>query len=196
MFLQRDNISSNRDVISLFSGAMGLDIGLSQAGLLVKVGQDIDNSCVTTMRANNHQVLEGDIRKLQPQQLLEAANLSQGEPFLVCGGPPCQPFSTAGKRKGIADPCGSLFMDFIRMIDYMRPRFFIMENVKGLMSSAVSSKNSESKVNGSALDIVLKGDRCTYNFCLLEPPWATHHEKGLTLNRGETLALPGGPNGV
>lgn len=54
---------------------------------------------------------------------------------MICGGPPCQPFSTAGKRLGINDPRGSLFMDFIRMIDSIRPRFFIMENVKGLMSS-------------------------------------------------------------
>ncbi len=51
---------------------------------------------------------------------------------MICGGPPCQSFSTAGKRLGINDPRGSLFMDFIRMIDYIRPRFFVMENVKGI----------------------------------------------------------------
>ena len=54
---------------------------------------------------------------------------------MICGGPPCQPFSTAGKRLGINDPRGSLFMDFIRMIDYIRPRFFVMENVKGIMTA-------------------------------------------------------------
>lgn len=126
---------SNRDVISLFSGAMGLDIGLTKAGLSVKVGQDFDNACVATMQANGHNVLGGDIRDIQPQQLLDIAGLNPGEPFLICGGPPCQPFSTAGKRLGINDPRGSLFMDFIRMIDAIRPRFFIMENVKGLMSA-------------------------------------------------------------
>ena len=132
----------NRDVISLFSGAMGLDIGLSQAGLNIKVGQDFDASCVSTMRANGHNVLGGDIRQIQPEELLRLSGLSKEEPFLICGGPPCQPFSTAGKRLGINDPRGSLFMDFIRMIDYIQPRFFIMENVKGLMSAKLKKQSN------------------------------------------------------
>lgn len=127
--------ASNRDVISLFSGAMGLDIGLENAGLNVVIGQDFDDACVKTMQANGRNVMSGDIRDISPQKLLEISGLSVGEPFLVCGGPPCQPFSTAGKRLGINDPRGSLFMDFIRMINYIRPRFFIMENVKGIMSA-------------------------------------------------------------
>ena len=134
---------SNRDVISLFSGAMGLDIGLSLAGLNVKIGQDFDTSCVETMKLNGHNVIAGDIREISPEQILEATELRCGEPFLICGGPPCQPFSTAGKRLGINDPRGSLFMDFIRMIDYMRPRFFIMENVKGLVSSTVNGAKAK-----------------------------------------------------
>jgi len=140
--------ADNRDVVSLFSGAMGLDIGLGIAGLSVKIGQDYDLSCVETMKANGHAVIAGDIRTIEPTHLLEAAQLQQGEPFLVCGGPPCQSFSTAGKRLGISDPRGSLFMEFIRMIDYIRPRFFIMENVKGLMSSKFDDRES-------ALDVVL-----------------------------------------
>ncbi|MGN1120855.1 MAG: DNA cytosine methyltransferase, partial [Eubacteriales bacterium] len=130
----KDN-ASNRDVISLFSGAMGLDIGLAKAGLNIVIGQDFDPACVATIRANGHKALSGDIREIDEADLLEQTGLAQGEPFLICGGPPCQPFSTAGKRLGINDPRGSLFMDFIRMIDYVRPRFFIMENVKGLMSA-------------------------------------------------------------
>lgn len=127
--------TENRDVVSLFSGAMGLDIGLEQAGLNIAIGQDFDPDCVATMRANGHRVLGGDIREISEENLLDQSGLNRGEPFLICGGPPCQPFSTAGKRLGINDPRGSLFMDFIRMIDYIRPRFFIMENVKGLMSA-------------------------------------------------------------
>ena len=123
---------SNRDVISLFSGAMGLDIGLQEAGLNVAIGQDFEPACVKTMSANGHNVLGGDIRDIHPQTLLDMTGLNVGEPFMICGGPPCQPFSTAGKRLGINDPRGSLFMDFIRMIDYIRPRFFVMENVRGM----------------------------------------------------------------
>ena len=154
--------ASNRDVISLFSGAMGLDIGLGKAGLNVVIGQDFDAACVKTMKANGHKVLGGDIREIQPQQLLDMAGLSVGEPFLICGGPPCQPFSTAGKRLGINDPRGSLFMDFIRMIDYIRPRFFVMENVKGIMSSPLKhvplSERDESDPDqklGTVLDVIL-----------------------------------------
>lgn len=154
--------AANRDVISLFSGAMGLDIGLGKAGLNVAIGQDFDAACVKTMQANGHRVLGGDIREIQPQQLLDMTGLSVGEPFLICGGPPCQPFSTAGKRLGINDPRGSLFMDFIRMIDYIRPRFFVMENVKGIMSSPLKhvplSERDESDPDqklGTVLDVIL-----------------------------------------
>lgn len=80
--------ASNRDVISLFSGAMGLDIGLAKAGLNVVIGQDFDSACVATMRANGHKALEGDIREIDEADLLRQAGLAQGEPFLICGGPP------------------------------------------------------------------------------------------------------------
>jgi DNA (cytosine-5)-methyltransferase 1 len=154
--------ANNRDVISLFSGAMGLDIGLEKAGLNVVIGQDFDESCVKTMRANGHNVLGGDIREIDPRKFLELTGLSIGEPFLICGGPPCQPFSTAGKRLGINDPRGSLFMDFIRMIDYIRPRFFVMENVKGIMSAplkhvplAERDENDPDQRLGTVLDVIL-----------------------------------------
>lgn len=152
----------NRDVISLFSGAMGLDIGLAKAGLNIVIGQDYDASCVATMKANGHKVLAGDIREIDPAKILELTGLYRGEPFLICGGPPCQPFSTAGKRLGINDPRGSLFMDFIRMIDYIRPRFFIMENVKGITSaplkhvpSAERDVNDPEQKLGTVLDVIL-----------------------------------------
>ena len=153
---------SNRDVISLFSGAMGLDIGLQLAGLNIKIGQDFEPTCVETMKANGHNVLGGDIRNIKPETILKLTDLRVGEPFLICGGPPCQPFSTAGKRLGINDPRGSLFMDYIRMIDYIKPRFFVMENVKGIMSSPLKHVSNEEHDNadpeqrlGTVLDVIL-----------------------------------------
>lgn len=154
--------ASNRDVISLFSGAMGLDLGLMKSGLNVVIGQDFDSACVKTMKLNGHKAIAGDIREIQAADLLDATNLHRGETFLVCGGPPCQPFSTAGKRLGINDPRGSLFMDFIRMIDYIKPRFFVMENVKGLMSAPLKhlpiserDENDPEQKLGTVLDAVL-----------------------------------------
>lgn len=153
---------NQRNVISLFSGAMGLDIGLMQAGLNIVLGQDFDPICVQTMKANGHNALGGDIRTLEPQKVLDICKMKMGEPFIICGGPPCQPFSTAGKRLGISDPRGSLFMDFIRFIDFIRPRFFIMENVKGLVSAPLNDDNVEipllsgsPKFLKTALDVVL-----------------------------------------
>lgn len=157
----KDN-DKNRDVISLFSGAMGLDIGLEKAGLNIAIGQDFDTNCVATMRANGHKVLCGDIRDINPEDFLNQVGMMRGEPFLICGGPPCQPFSTAGKRLGLNDPRGSLFMDFIRMIDYIRPRFFIMENVKGIMSTPLKcasvagcNKNYLKQYHETVLDVIL-----------------------------------------
>lgn len=154
--------SSNRDVISLFSGAMGLDIGMEYAGLHVVIGQDFDDSCVETMKANKYRVLGGDIQNIDPQDLLNLTGLHIGEPFMICGGPPCQPFSTAGKRTGINDPRGSLFMDFIRMINYIRPRFFVMENVKGIMSAPLKhlpiseqDKDDPAQKLGTVLEVIL-----------------------------------------
>lgn len=156
MRIEKDLAPCFRDTrsISLFSGAMGLDIGLINAGIDIRVGQDLDDYCVRTMLENGHPGILGDIRKISSERLLEAAGMNVGEPFLVCGGPPCQPFSTAGKRLGINDPRGSLFRDFVRMIDEIRPRFFVMENVKGLMSALLKDENGEN-TNIKVLDIIL-----------------------------------------
>ncbi len=145
--------------ISLFSGAMGLDLGLEKAGINIKLCQDFDASCYETMLQNGKPAMTGDIRNIDSSVILEKALLKKGEAFLVCGGPPCQPFSTAGKRNGINDPRGSLFMDYVRMVDETRPRFFVFENVKGLTSIAVDKGGKP----GGVLDIILSEfDRIGY----------------------------------
>ncbi len=137
--------------ISLFSGAMGLDIGLEKAGIDFKLCQDFDASCFETMLINDKPAMAGDIREIESSTILKRAGLKQGEVFLLCGGPPCQPFSTAGKRLGINDPRGSLFMDYVRMVDEIRPRFFVFENVKGLTSISVDKGGRP----GEVLEIIL-----------------------------------------
>ena len=137
--VQAINAAHPYPVVSLFSGAMGLDLGLNKAGLRVAVSQDVDRWCVETMRRNGHTAVEGDVRTLVAADpscefLLQAGGLSRGGVFAVVGGPPCQPFSVAGKRKGVEDARGQLFEEFIKVVSALRPRFFIMENVKGLAS--------------------------------------------------------------
>lgn len=141
--------------ISLFSGAMGLDIGLNMAGANIVIGQDVEQSCISTMEKNGHFGICGDIREISSETILSAAKMSRGEPFLICGGPPCQPFSTAGKRMGLNDPRGSLFMEFVRMIDEIRPRFFVMENVKGLLSAKLKDEDGKT-TDTYVIDIILE----------------------------------------
>ena len=83
-------------------------------------------------------ILQKDITKLTTQQILEAGNLHIGETFVISGGPPCQGFSAAGKRM-IDDPRNRLFKEFVRVVREALPKFFIFENVPGL----VSMKNGE-----------------------------------------------------
>ena len=71
--------------ISLFSGAMGLDIGLMQAGIDIRIGQDVDASCIQTMQANGHRGIAGDIRQITSEEILQKADMTAGEPFLICG---------------------------------------------------------------------------------------------------------------
>jgi len=151
--------------VSLFSGAMGLDLGLEAAGLNVRVSTDFDPWCCKTMQANGRNFIPGDIRELIKHDpecsfLLSKADLLPGEAFLVAGGPPCQPFSTAGKRLAIADPRGSLFREFCHVVKKVRPRFFVMENVKGLLSAAIrpikdgKKASSEEEVPGSVFNVI------------------------------------------
>ncbi len=136
-------------VVSLFSGAMGLDLGLERAGLNIAVSQDHDKWCVETIRKNGHIAVGGDIRALIEADpgcgfLLKPGNLRKEDVFAVVGGPPCQSFSTAGKRMGVEDERGMLYTQFLHVIETMSPRFFVMENVKGLAStpSVADDKNS------------------------------------------------------
>lgn len=129
-------------VISLFSGAMGLDIGLEQAGFETRVAVECDKHAAQTIRRNRPHipVLESKIEDLTTQQILDAANLKVGEAFLVIGGPSCQAFSTAGKRQSLSDDRGNLFKHFLRVIHETKPSFFIMENVKGVLSAAIKHR--------------------------------------------------------
>lgn len=135
-------------VISLFSGAGGLDVGFHQAGFETAVLVEMDSSCCQTLRTNlpNVPVIEGDICSIPTSQILETAKLEPLEADLVIGGPPCQSFSLAGKRMGFNDPRGRLVLEFVRVVRESLPRAFVMENVRGLCNWS----------NGEALDAIIE----------------------------------------
>jgi len=121
-------------VISLFSGAGGMDIGFENAGFETVVAVEFDPSCCDTLRANRPhlKVIQGDVSSIKTEDILLAANLKPLEAGLVIGGPPCQSFSLAGKRLGMDEPRGRLVLDFIRIVREALPVAFVMENVKGM----------------------------------------------------------------
>jgi DNA (cytosine-5)-methyltransferase 1 len=128
-------------VISLFSGAMGLDLGLESAGLKVVVAVEKSPIAVKTIELNRGgqlPVIDKAIENVSASDILKTAGLRKREAFALTGGPCCQSFSTAGKRKSLADvKRGLLFRDFKRIVAETKPRFFVMENVKGMLSAAV-----------------------------------------------------------
>lgn len=116
-------------VLELFAGAGGLAIGLEQAGLNCTVLNEIDKFACATLRKNrpNWKVLEGDIKDFSFSEY-------QDEIDVVTGGFPCQAFSYAGKKLGLADARGTLFYEFARVVNEVKPPICIGENVRGLLS--------------------------------------------------------------
>ena len=125
--------------IELFAGAGGMALGLQQAGVDVVVAVEKDNFCVSTLKANKHffpkmKIVQEDITTLTGEQLLKKARRAKGNIDILSGGPPCQGFSTASSRRSISDPRSKLMWEFIRMVKEIQPRYFIVENVRGLLS--------------------------------------------------------------
>lgn len=116
-------------LISLFSGAGGLDRGFHKAGFRTIVANEYDPAICPTFRANFPEVnlIEGDIRNIDPSILPKDV---EG----IIGGPPCQSWSEGGAKRGIEDPRGQLFNDYIRILRSVKPLFFVAENVSGMLA--------------------------------------------------------------
>ena len=137
-------------VLSLFSGGMGLDLGLEETGRFkIMACIEKEPAFCETIRQNRNagrlpqdlQVLEADISRLDPATALERLGITPNSIDVIVGGPPCQSFSTAGRRGTIQDPRGTLLWDFLRFVSYVEPKFFLMENVRGLLSAALRHRS-------------------------------------------------------
>lgn len=114
-------------LISLFSGAGGLDLGFQKAGYEIVAANEFDKTIWETYQ-NNHEtdLIKGDICEIPSSKFPECDG--------IIGGPPCQSWSEAGSLKGINDPRGQLFYQYIRILNDKKPKFFLAENVKGMMA--------------------------------------------------------------
>ena len=131
---------STLKAISLFSGAMGLDIGIEKAGIDIKLCVEINKQAVSTIRNNtNIPVIDRDITTVPATEMFEVSGLKAGEVDLVVGGPPCQAFSTAGARRGLDDFRGNVIIQYLRVISEIQPKYFILENVRGILSAKLNA---------------------------------------------------------
>lgn len=121
-------------VISLFSGCGGLDLGFERAGFDILVANEFDKTIWATFKANhpNTHLIEGDVRNVRKEDIAEFID---GEVDGIIGGPPCQSWSEAGSLKGIKDSRGQLFFDYIRILKEFQPKFFLAENVSGMLAN-------------------------------------------------------------
>jgi DNA (cytosine-5)-methyltransferase 1 len=132
--------SNEYPLISIFSGILGLDIGLERAGFKTKLALDLDKHCKDVVEDNRDKLgdfpyIIGDINHISPKEILDESGLKPGEVALLSGGPPCQPFSKSGLRKGLEDKRGRLFERYLEYLEVIQPKAFILENVRGLYSS-------------------------------------------------------------
>lgn len=114
-------------ILSLFAGAGGLDLGFEKAGFDIVYANEYDKSIWETYEKNHKTPLDHrDIRKISSDELPDCDG--------IIGGPPCQSWSEAGSLRGINDSRGQLFYDFIRILKDKKPKFFVAENVSGMLS--------------------------------------------------------------
>jgi DNA (cytosine-5)-methyltransferase 1 len=121
-------------VVSTFAGCGGSSLGYSMAGFRELLAVEWEQNAADTFRLNFPEVPmhQGDIAKLSVQQCLDLAQIQPGELSVFDGSPPCQGFSTAGNRV-LDDPRNSLFREFVRLLQGLRPKVFVMENVSGMV---------------------------------------------------------------
>lgn len=139
------------NLISLFSGAGGLDLGFEKAGFNISMANEYDKGIWATYEANHSApLIKGDIRNIKDTDF---PNEIDG----IIGGPPCQSWSEAGSLRGINDSRGQLFFDYIRILKNKQPKFFLAENVSGMLAS----RHSEAVKN-----IIQQFEDCGYNLTI------------------------------
>jgi len=168
--------------LSFFSGAMGLDLGIEKAGFDIRLACEVDKFCRQTIALNKPDTaLLNDINEYSAYDVRTAAGLSEDDEIdLIMGGPPCQAFSTAGKRKGFNDNRGNVFLKYLELSLELKPKYFVIENVRGLLSCPMEHRPheqrgadfpdlAEDELNGGALNFIinrLENSGYSYSFNL------------------------------
>ena len=171
---QQEHSVSSLNVIDLFCGCGGMSKGLIDAGLNIIAGIDVWDKAVVSYNKNfsHHQAYCEDLTQLSPEKFEELYNKDKKAVDVLVGGPPCQSFSIAGRRDK-DDPRNTLFMEYVKYLDYFRPKAFIMENVIGLLSKKTAS--SEDTSGEKVIDIIMELLNREYN-CIITKLYASDFE--------------------
>ncbi|MBU1126718.1 DNA cytosine methyltransferase [Patescibacteria group bacterium] len=144
-------------VISIFAGAGGSSLGYKQAGFKELLAIEWDKNAVETFKLNFPEVpvWQRDIREVKADEILEFCKIKKGELDVLDGSPPCQGFSTAGKRQ-VSDERNDLFLPYANLIRGLQPKIFVMENVSGLIKGKMKGKFIEIMIILKSLDYQVK----------------------------------------
>lgn len=145
------NIDNRKPIaLSFFSGAMGLDLGIEKAGFDIRLACEVDKFCRQTIALNKpNTALLSDINDYSSKDIRSAAGLALSDDIdLIIGGPPCQAFSTAGNRKGFSDDRGNVFLKYLELCLELQPKYFVIENVRGLLSCPMDHRPHEQRGKG------------------------------------------------
>ncbi|ATG77020.1 DNA cytosine methyltransferase [Pseudoalteromonas sp. 1_2015MBL_MicDiv] len=145
------NVENKRPIaLSFFSGAMGLDLGIEKSGFDIRLACEIDKFCRQTIAINKpNSALLTDINNYSAKDIRKEAGLTEKDDIdLIMGGPPCQAFSTAGKRKGFNDDRGNVFLKYLDLCLDLKPKYFVIENVRGLLSCPMEHRPHEMRGEG------------------------------------------------
>jgi len=131
-------------VISLFAGCGGSSLGYKMAGYKELLAVEWDKNAVETLKLNfkGLNIFHGDIKDLTVDECLKITGLKKGELDILDGSPPCQGFSTAGKRQ-VNDARNDLFKEYVRLIKGLNPKVFVMENVSGMIKGKMKGRYIE-----------------------------------------------------
>lgn len=157
----------SRKLVSLYTGAGGLDVGLEVAGFQTGVAVEMDGDSVETLRRNRPwPVIDRDIHDVGSREILEVAKLREGETDLLVGGPPCQPFSKSGywatgDAARLDDPRASTLDAYLRVLRDIKPRAFLIENVAGL---SYQRKDEGLRLLRDAIDSINRRCGTSYSF--------------------------------
>jgi DNA (cytosine-5)-methyltransferase 1 len=144
-------------VISFFAGCGGSSLGYKMAGYKELLAIDFDKNAVETFKLNfiDVPIWQKDITQIKGIDILDFCKIQKGELDVLDGSPPCQGFSTAGKRK-VYDERNDLVLEYIRLVDELQPKVFVMENVSGMVKGIMKGLFKEYMLKMKALNYVVK----------------------------------------